>query len=51
VSLLNLTPLGPSWGWGSRLIEIAVQSLSLVFVQPLVLVHRGTGWLLEKILP
>jgi len=49
MGLINLTPIGPNWGWGSRIIEIVGQSLALVFIQPIVLVHNGTGWILEKI--
>jgi hypothetical protein len=51
MGLINLTPLGPGWGWGSRAIEIVAQALSLILVQPLVLLHRGLEWLLSKILP
>ena len=49
--MIHLTPLGPGWGWGSRIIEIIIQSIALVTVQPLVLIHRGLGWVLSKILP
>lgn len=47
--LYELTELGEGWGWGSRLAEIAVQTLSLIFVMPVVLFHNFTGWLLEKL--
>lgn len=26
----GITPLGPGWGWGSRLIEVALQTVFLV---------------------
>ena len=48
--LYNLTPLGRNWGWGMRTIEIAGQTLSLLFVQPIVWIHNGTGWILSKLL-
>ena len=48
---MNLTPLGPGWGWGSRAIEITAQTLSLIFIAPLVLIYRGLEWLLEKLRP
>lgn len=51
MGLVNLTPLGPGWGWGERLLEIVLQVLALIFIQPLVLLHRGLGWLLSKVLP
>jgi hypothetical protein len=51
MGLINLTPLGDGWGWGSRLLEIVLQSLALVFITPLVWLHRGLEWLLSKILP
>ena len=46
----NLTPLGPSFGWGSRVIEIIGQTLSLVFLQPVIWIHNGTGWIMERFL-
>jgi hypothetical protein len=44
----NLTPLGPEWNWTLRVLEIVGQTLSLIFFQPIVWLHNGSGWLLEK---
>ena len=48
---MHLTPLGPGWGWGSRIIEIIIQSIALVTVVPAVWFNRGLSWVLSKILP
>ncbi len=47
----QLSPMGPGFGWGSRLIEIVGQTLALVLIAPLVLVWRALDWLMERILP
>jgi hypothetical protein len=49
--LYNLTPIGDGWGWGSRIIEVIAQTLSLVFIAPVVYAYNVTGNLLSKILP
>jgi len=49
--LYNLTELGDGWGWGSRVIEIIGQTISLVFIAPLVYTHHVLGKVLSKILP
>ena len=49
MGLINLTPLGPNWGWGERVAEIIGQTLSLILIQPIVWIHNGTGWILEQI--
>lgn len=45
----GLSPLGPGFGLGSRIIEIVGQTLALIFIAPLVLVWRGLDWLMEKL--
>lgn len=47
----NLTPLGPGWGWGYRVLEIVGQTIALIFVTPIVALHNATGWIMSKILP
>lgn len=46
----NLTPLHEGWGWGLRTVEILGQTLSLILVKPVLLVHQATGWALSKVL-
>lgn len=48
---MHLTPLGPDWGWGSRIAEIMLGLVGLVLVKPLIAVHHGIDWLLSKVTP
>jgi hypothetical protein len=43
----NLTPLGQGWGWGSRIIEIVVQTISLLLT-PVFWIHRGLTAIAER---
>ena len=45
--LYNLTPLGPGWGWGSRILEIAGQTVSIL-VSPVFTLARWVGNALER---
>lgn len=47
--ILAPTPLGPGWGWGSRMSEIATLPLSALFYAVLAC-HAATSWLLGKVL-
>lgn len=48
--LYNLTPLTDSWGRGLRLLEIIGQTVGLL-LRPVVWIHRGTEWLLSRLVP
>lgn len=45
----NLTPIDPEFPWWMRPVEIVGQTLALIFFEPIVLLHKGTGWILEKV--
>jgi len=44
------TPLGPNWGWGSRLLEIADLPLHVALL-PLSWTYKGLDAALAKLLP
>lgn len=44
----NLTPIGPSWSWRMRVLEVVGQTAGLILLAPIVWVHRATGWILER---
>ena len=46
---MDLTPMGNGWTWKDRTAEIILRPIAWVTVMPLVWLHQGTGWVLEKI--
>jgi hypothetical protein len=41
------TPLGPDWGYGMRLLELAFLPIRIALL-PFVLLHRAMDWVAEK---